>query len=303
MALEMYDKLNALAESFDKEIHAKLHSGTSTQRMTHRRLAIVQSQRNDADRMQKAQQILRALAKKYIEGTVPPELKSLTSKRAALESLWSSSPLRPFVLQLLTPEPIEKDIDRQIREIKDRLFGQKIPGFFPMPPALVDKMLSYTPTIAQDAKVLEPSAGMGDIADKIQPYLAEWNRVHCCETQHSLREMLLLKNYVLVGDDFLDYELSDDPADALYDLIVMNPPFEDRQDMEHIEHAYSLLKPDGILIALSSPAWEFRGGRDYDYFRNFIKQTNAHVETIEAGAFSKGFRSTNVASRLIVIGL
>lgn len=51
---------------------------------------------------------------------------------------------------------------RRIKELEDQLIGCKIPGFFPTPDTLVDRLVEGIP---DDAVVLEPSAGFGSIAD------------------------------------------------------------------------------------------------------------------------------------------
>ena len=35
-----------------------------------------------------------------------------------------------------------------------------------------------------------------------------------------------------------------------YDRIIMNPPFSNRQDAEHVRHAYELLRPNGRIVAI-----------------------------------------------------
>ena len=39
-------------------------------------------------------------------------------------------------------------------------------------------------------------------------------------------------------------------VDSGYDRIIMNPPFSNRQDAEHVRHAYDLLKPNGRIVAI-----------------------------------------------------
>jgi len=49
-----------------------------------------------------------------------------------------------------------------------------------------------------------------------------------------LRKILEVKGFNVVGNDFLEHKKS-------YDRIVMNPPFENFQDIDHVRHAYDLL--------------------------------------------------------------
>ncbi len=66
------------------------------------------------------------------------------------------------------------------------------------------------------------------------------------EVSSSLREILQLKNFNLVGYNFLDF------LAKTYDRIIMNPPFEKCQDIDHVYHAFYLLNPNGILVSIVS---------------------------------------------------
>ena len=35
-----------------------------------------------------------------------------------------------------------------------------------------------------------------------------------------------------------------------YDRIIMNPPFSDGRDIQHVQHAYNLLRPGGRIGAI-----------------------------------------------------
>ncbi len=71
------------------------------------------------------------------------------------------------------------------------------------------------------------------------------------EINPSLREILEMKGYNVVASDFLDYG-------GEYDVIVMNPPFEKLQDIDHVRHAFDLLTEGGRLVAVMSESPFFR---------------------------------------------
>ena len=64
----------------------------------------------------------------------------------------------------------------------------------------------------------------------------------------TLVDILRAKGYrnVVPGDfmKYLDY-VGPEHNNAIYDRILMNPPFEHGQDVDHVEHAFNLLKPGG----------------------------------------------------------
>jgi 16S rRNA G1207 methylase RsmC len=125
------------------------------------------------------------------------------------------------------------------REAENKLRGSKIPGFFPTPPDLIDKLLRHA-QIQPGEEVLEPSAGKGDIADAIRARHPQ-AKLSLCEINGTLRKFLADKGYEGILHDFL----KDVMPIPLYNCIVMNPPFEAGQDIEHVLHAYAALRPGG----------------------------------------------------------
>lgn len=110
------------------------------------------------------------------------------------------------------------------------------------------------------------------------------------ERMANFRELLTLKGYNLVGDDFLEYQSA-----AVYDAIIMNPPFSDEQN--HIKHAYSLLKDGGTLVSICSPHWTFASDKKSIDFRSFVDDALLHMEDLESGTFEM----TGVSTKIIVL--
>ena len=175
-------------------------------------------------------------------------------------------------------------------------------GFYPTPPSLVNRMLDgvkwdYTSTI------LEPSAGKGDIADRINQkwklYRGRgWDRsekgadIDCIEVDPNLRAILKDKGLRVVHDDFLTYSTC-----KKYTLIVMNPPFD--QGAKHILRAMQLLHDGGQLIALCN-AETLRNPctNERDLLLRKLTEQNAEIEYIQ-DAFASAERKTDVDIALI----
>lgn len=193
------------------------------------------------------------------------------------------------VINQKQPGKDELEIRRKERE----LIGQKIPGFFPTPSALVSKMLKKA-DIKPGMKVLEPSAGKGDIAENLRVQGAD---VDVIEIQPSLQEILTLKGFNLVANNFLSYNKGG------YDRIIMNPPFEGGQDMIHIQHAYKLLKAGGKLISVISEGPFFREDKKTLAFREWLNKVNGNSVKNEAKSFTgaESFRQTGVNTRIVEI--
>lgn len=191
-------------------------------------------------------------------------------------------------------EPQAPTKERQIKEMERELIGVKIPGFFPTPKPIVEQMLAEA-EIEPGMAVLEPSAGKGNIADLIREKhqgadlsVVEWN--------HSLRSILEAKGHKVVGEDFLEHS-------GEYDRIVMNPPFEKGQDIDHVRHAYELLKPGGRLVSIMSEGPFYRSDKKATEFRKWLDEVGGTSEKLPEKSFAgkDADRKTGVATRMVVI--
>lgn len=193
-----------------------------------------------------------------------------------------------------TTKPKADPVKLSETEIKETLFANRNPwnDFFPTPESESVEVVELA-DIKPGMKVLEPSAGMGHIADKIRETGAD---VDVVEMASKLREHLALKDYNIVGDDFLEYK----PTLA-YDRIVMNPPFSKDQDIKHINHAYSMLKPGGKLVAVTSSMAGDKANTINKNFRQFLDQVSATETPIKEGAFKESFNPTSVNTKIIEI--
>ncbi|EGQ8311324.1 PLxRFG domain-containing protein [Vibrio parahaemolyticus] len=165
--------------------------------------------------------------------------------------------------------------------------------FFPTPEAEVKKLIDLA-DIKPGMKVLEPSAGMGHIADQI----AALNGVDLDvgELAFTLSELLEEKGHNVVAGDFLEYN-----AGEIYDRIVMNPPFSNDADIHHINHALTMLKDGGKLVAITSSMAGNRGNTTNKNFRRYLDEVGAEEINLDAGAFKNSLNPTNVATKIIVI--
>jgi predicted RNA methylase len=108
------------------------------------------------------------------------------------------------------------------------------------PDELADK-IAWLSLINPDMRVLEPSAGLGSLACAIRRQGVA--NVHCVELDPERAENLRLLGFDVTCADFLTLK----PEDiGKFDRIVMNSPFEDGQDSEHLAHA---MKFSGFVVA------------------------------------------------------
>lgn len=177
------------------------------------------------------------------------------------------------------------------KELERQLVGCKIPGFFPTPRPAVDRVIELA-CIEAGMEVCDPEAGSGNISERIRATCPE-AVLSVIEINSTLREILKEKGFNIVGQDFLDHR-------GEYDRILMNPPFD--EDMEHIQHAYSLLRPRGRVVSICSEGPFFRNDKQSVAFRAWLDEVGGTTEDLESGTFMDRtqIRTTTVKSRIVV---
>jgi hypoxanthine-guanine phosphoribosyltransferase/ribosomal protein S18 acetylase RimI-like enzyme len=235
---------------------------------------------------------LIAAGKKHGVNTEPLTRNYDTLKRVRAMGLTDAQSLTGAIREYITlaaRQAGEDPIKRAERELK----GYKIPGFFPTPKKIVDQMIDIA-DIQPGDKVLEPSAGKGDIAEAI---MARGVTPDAYEISHNLREILKMKG-IEAKPDFMEGD-----AAASYDKIVMNPPFENGMDMTHVQRAYQMLNPGGRVVAIMSEGPFFRSDAKSLAFRDWLDSLDAVIEPMEEGSFAgdDAFRQTGVRTRMVMI--
>ena len=164
------------------------------------------------------------------------------------------------------------------KQLEEDIFKQYIYEFYPTPVWVVEKMVEKA-DIQDGMDILEPSAGKGNICDIIT---SKYNvNIDVIELNDTLREILTLKGYTLVGNDFTLY------SGKTYDRIIMNPPFKDGQDRKHIIRAYNMLKPGGRVVAISSYGAINTNEPTSIQFRKQVEKYGSY-EVIDKNKYSEG---------------
>lgn len=292
------ERFKKLGDGLQNQIKNLYHPAIGNQNPTARRARIARAMWERGESLEEIQKAFYRLADFYSSKNIPNSLKSIKSKKDLEEIKWRKKNSEEYNLlfgeQRLDPEKQKQKI---LKEMETNLLGTKIPDFFPTPKSVIKEMLSYIPQEDfQRDKFLEPSAGKGDIADELSKYVGKSN-IDVIETNYSLQKILDLKGYTLVADDFLQFD------SKMYDYIIMNPPFSGMEDIEHVMHAYSLLRIGGKVISIMSEAPFFRSDKKAVHFRNWLESKNYDTEKLEPGSFTgnESFRQTGVNARIVVI--
>lgn len=182
-----------------------------------------------------------------------------------------------------------------IAKAERAIIGQKVGiDFFPTPKALAARMADLA-GVSEGDRVLEPSAGNGNLADAAK---AAGGQVDVIEISSQLRDILTAKGYEVVAHDFDAFTPSEP-----YDAVIMNPPFSQRRDSEHIMRAFGMLKAGGRLAAIAGEGVFFGTDAKAVAFRKWLDDHGADIEPLGAGTFKDTnlLATTGANARLIVM--
>lgn len=202
------------------------------------------------------------------------------------------------------PEEREPDVDTGLNNPKTSL--AKNYGFFPTPDEAGSRVIHKVNLLRRieepQLTILEPSAGTGNLARRClrsiqvldgwsggrERYQHEYrfdNAVDCVEFQKPLADALRREGIFRQVYN-LDFLLLKPETTGLYDIVVMNPPFDRERDIDHVMHALKFLKGDGVLVSIMSAGTEFRETRKSIAFRELMASMNADWEDLPPGSFS-----------------
>lgn len=308
-------KFRASADSLQSRIDACFADRETN---TPKRARQAAEKRNEGATYERGQAMLRALADCCEAGTLPAVLAGINSRAAVVrlakeETTYNGGYYdagrpqgRPYAWQAQSDRDqaaalwalldggaaAKRAADAELRGKLDALRFANIPGYFPTPAGLVADMIAAA-DLPAGARVLEPSAGSGAIADALRE---AGHAVTCVEHWGSLRDILTAKGHELAGDDFLQYPLT---GGELFDAVLMNPPFEKGLDCQHVSRAWSFVKPGGALVAIMGAGVKFRDQAPYRFAREWLADCGAVIEDIPAGAFKES--GTGVASVMVIL--
>lgn len=290
---------------------------------------------------------------------LPWQLETVHAKRKRLEGMgiYTGSEYRAALREFADLQQAMATPDK-IKQMERAMIGRRSDGldFFPTSEAVVDAMLEAA-EIEEGMGVLEPSAGMGHIADAIREKTGVEPDV--VELSGERRELLQAKGYHLVGDDFMAMQprsfytfgdvfqapdgtkgimhggaawsgraslhaINEDGSEGKmlgwydrdeltgieqrgswsgYDRIIMNPPFSKGRDIQHVQHAYSLLKPGGRLVAIMGEGAFFQSNSAAEGFRAWLDDLGATSERLPENSFMDAALPVNTAvnARMVVI--
>lgn len=324
-------RLEELADGMQKTIDEKTRP--MTQNWTRKRGEEYAHRMHDGENLERCQKALRVLAAHWRAGTVPESLRPIRTKTAVLkmvseyrerensrpmqehERYHDKTPLaivlRAFIAQGTTPEDSEAVAQRERRKAieaaEQRLRVCDVAGFFPTPKQAAVRVLNAAQIPENppaDFSILEPSCGIGSLLELVADLHPELvPQIDCIETWSAAADVTELKGFGPVHrTDFLEVDSFD--WGRKYDRILMNPPFEDLQGIDHVKHAFNFLKPGGRLVAILPDGYfqTSASRRKVQDFQLFVDDLNGETFPL-ANAFTgaDAFRQTGVSVRVLIL--
>lgn len=213
----------------------------------------------------------------------------------AMEGKWKGGKVKAHVFANAEPEIFE-DCFRELLASGSYTDPRDI-SYFPTPAALAKEIVAMA-NLQPGDRVFEPSAGGGAIALEAAKIVGLDN-VECVEYFPPNVRKLRAAGLTTHEMDFIKFE---PPAhdNEKFDAIIMNPPFANHQDAQHIQHACKFLKPTGRLISITSPSWQSASNSSKaEQFRDFVGSTSARVSEVPAGTFKQS--GTMISTRIVSI--
>lgn len=160
------------------------------------------------------------------------------------------------------------DVFRHI--ITNGVIEYKSNQFYPTPENIVNDLVDYVGDTTGKT-ILEPSAGMGNIASKFE-------NVTCIDKEPMNCVILKERKLNVIYSDFLKYNKSK------FDIVVMNPPYNKKQWKTHTLHALDCLKSNGEVWAVLPL------GKEEEL------SENANVEVIQV--YTNEFDNTSISTAI-----
>jgi predicted RNA methylase len=119
------------------------------------------------------------------------------------------------------------------------------PQLYPTPPELAARMVELAGVGPKD-RVLEPSTGTGSLlraiagAEPVAEVCAVGVNQALCAALAGLAGEVHCRDFLTCTPEQL----------GRFQVVVMNPPFGDGADVQHVKHALQFLEPGGVLVAL-----------------------------------------------------
>lgn len=191
----------------------------------------------------------------------------------------------------------KEKIEQLKKSLSKGVTYKSVPQLFQTPPHLATRMVNLLNLNPGDS-ILEPQAGTGSLLNACESVKILKGRRVAVEIDSDLAEALESSygEIEIFNDNFL--ELNPNTL-GKFDKIIMNPPFKNLQDIDHILHAFTFLKEGGDLVSISSESPFFNQRKKAGNFLEFLESQQASSWKLPRETFKSS--GTLVSTRLIHI--
>jgi len=167
-------------------------------------------------------------------------------------------------------------------------------NFYPTPEPLIAKMLFKCKF--RGGRVLEPSAGKGDIIEKLEKRFSHYDTdIFAIESDPALQATLRGKDIKLIDSDFLSFSGPDK-----FDLIIANPPFDEGD--KHLLKAIDIMYRGEIVFLLNAETLKNPCTNTRKLLVRRLEELDASIDFIP-DAFLDAERKTKVEVALVYINI
>lgn len=171
--------------------------------------------------------------------------------------------------------------------------------FYPTPKLLFRQLMTGKRFL--DGKILEPSAGKGDMIEHIKQMMGRQDNydIDAIEKDERLSSILVNDGINVVWDDFLTYSTFKE-----YDHIIMNPPFSDGVDhaLKAINLAENQISHCEVHMILNKQTIDNAYSNKRKELLKKLDKHNAQIRYVK-DSFTKAERKTDVEVALINISI
>lgn len=164
---------------------------------------------------------------------------------------------------------------------------------------VVRQMLEFCPILFSDRRILEPSAGKGDLLDHVVSLVEtkigvgnfkKNHEIDCVELNKERQDILKLKGYNVIGEDFFKMNHFEHKS---YDYIIATPTYKDNIDVEHIMHMYEFLRrhSDSRIVTLTHPAWTTQNSERQQIFRKWLENKDYSMKMLNDFSYMEKYNT------------
>lgn len=170
-------------------------------------------------------------------------------------------------------------------------------AYYPTPAAVADVLIRAA-GLNESSRVLEPSAGTGNIAFLAARSGASVVAVEVDDARFAALAAVGHPRVQAVRANFLRMPLREE-----YTHVLMNPPFYGTHWMDHVVHAFGALEPGGQLLAVVPASAEVNESRKHEDFRRWAQPRAEYRHRLFSELPAESFAESGTRVQTVILHL